>query len=329
MPNALLEQAVALPEANDLPQQALAWKTLSSVRYDLGEYEPAIKLVSPHSIFTGRRMMFIGKESCLATCPPCMRRLGKTPTRLRQPERHSRTPRKERDTAGVVYCLSQLAGLYQQQGDLESALRTFYQGLAWVSEIGYAPLVEAEIQKELGNFYTQIGDSERASHALQRCIELEKGKNDPISLEARGLLAAAMQHQGKLHAAVAEDTAAIEIARSLALKQDEAGLLLKRASVELALHHPSPAQMDIKAAWSARNGSGVAAVGGRNGGRVGETRCYRSIREEGGDRVSQSIATGRKRGVNAKSNLLPWLDWRKRRERGATGRGGDFDRERP
>src|SRR5207247_1629568 len=40
--NALLEQAVVLPPADDVPQQALAWKTLSSVRYDLGKYQPAI-----------------------------------------------------------------------------------------------------------------------------------------------------------------------------------------------------------------------------------------------------------------------------------------------
>jgi tetratricopeptide (TPR) repeat protein len=32
-----------LPPADDAAQQALAWKTLSSVRYDLGEYQPAIK----------------------------------------------------------------------------------------------------------------------------------------------------------------------------------------------------------------------------------------------------------------------------------------------
>ena len=36
----LLERAVALPPTDDAPEQALAWKTLSTVRYDLGEYQP-------------------------------------------------------------------------------------------------------------------------------------------------------------------------------------------------------------------------------------------------------------------------------------------------
>jgi CHAT domain-containing protein/tetratricopeptide (TPR) repeat protein len=246
--SALLEQAVALPAANDAPQQALAWKTLSSVRYDLGEYEPAIKAGLTALDLYRKTNDVYWQGIVLGNLSSVYAEIGKNADALATAQDALKDAQDEQDTAGVVYCLSQLAGLYQQQGDLESALRTFYQGLAWVSEIGYAPLVEAEIQKNLGNFYTQIGDSERASYALQRCIELEKGKNDPISLEARGLLAAAMQRQGNLHAAVAEDTAAIEIARSLALKQDEAGLLLKRASVHLALHHPSPAQMDIKAA---------------------------------------------------------------------------------
>lgn len=246
--NALLEQAVALPTANDAPQQALAWKTLSSVRYDLGEYEPAIQAGLTALDLYRKTNDVYWQGVVLGNLSSVYAEIGKNADALATAQEALKDAQEERDTAGVVYCLSQLAGLYQQQGDLESALRTFYQGLAWVSEIGYAPLVEAEIQKDIGDFYTQIGDSEQASQALQRCIELEKGKNDPISLEARGLLAAAMQRQGKLRAAVAEDTAAIEIARNLALKQDEAGLLLKRASVQLALRHPSLAQIDIKAA---------------------------------------------------------------------------------
>ncbi len=245
---ALLEQAVALPPANDAAQQALAWKTLSSARYDLGEYQPAIKAGLAALDLYRQTGDLYWQGVVLGNLSSVYGEIGQNADALATAQEALKDAQDQHDAAGVVYCLSQLAGLYQQQGDLESALRTFYQGLAWVSEIGYAPLVEAEIQKDLGDFYTQIGDWEQASHALQRCIELEQGKNDPVSLEARGLLAAAMQHRGKPGEAVAEDTAAIEIARSLALKQDEAGLLLNRASVQLALHHPSPAQMDITAA---------------------------------------------------------------------------------
>ena len=95
----------------------------------------------------------------------------------------------EHDPAGVVYCLSQLADLYLQQGDLEGAFRTFQQGLGWVKDVDYAPLVEAEIQKDLGLFYAQIGDWNQATQALNRCVELEgKQKRSRVAGGAGGPL---------------------------------------------------------------------------------------------------------------------------------------------
>ena len=177
-----------------------------------------------------------------------MRRSANTRRLSQRPSEALSDAEQEHDPAGVVYCLSQLAELYRQQGDLEAAFRTFQQGLAWVKEVDYAPLVEAEIQKDLGLFYAQIGAWDKATEALNRCVELEGTQNDPVSLEARGALATVMQHQGKLSSAVAQDTNAIEIARALTLKQEEAELLLKRASVQLALKKQVLAEADIAAA---------------------------------------------------------------------------------
>jgi tetratricopeptide (TPR) repeat protein len=139
--------------------------------------------------------------------------------------------KQERDAAGVVFCLSQLAELYRQQGDLESALRTFRNGLAWIGQIDYAPLVKAEIQKDLGTFYAQLGDLEQSTQTLRRCLELEGPRSDPVSLDARGVLATVMLHQGRLKEAIAENTQAIQIARTFELKHQEIELLLKRATV--------------------------------------------------------------------------------------------------
>lgn len=243
--NALLEDAVALPPAGDAPQQALAWKTLSSVRYDLGEYQQAIAAGEAALLLYRQTGDVYWQGIVLGNLASVYSELGRNAEAVAAGSQALQDAEAEHDIAGVVYCLSQLADLYQQQGDLENALRTFHQGLAWVADIHYAPLVEAEIQKDLGGFYAQIGDWIQASQALRRCLEIEKGQSDPVSLEARGLLATVMQHQGKLRDAINEDTAAIAMAHRLALKQDEAHLLLKRSLLYLALHRQSQAVADI------------------------------------------------------------------------------------
>jgi CHAT domain-containing protein len=96
--------------------------------------------------------------------------------------------------------------------------------------------------------YAQIGDWPKADVALHRCIELAGTQNDPLSLEARGLLASVMQRQGKALEGIAEETAAIELARRSSLKHEEAELLLKRASIQQALGHQTLAESDVKAA---------------------------------------------------------------------------------
>jgi CHAT domain-containing protein/Flp pilus assembly protein TadD len=244
----LLEQAVALPPANDVAQQALAWKTLSTVRYDLGEYQPAIKAsMTSLDLYRSTGDLY-WQGIVLGNLSSDYEELGQADDALAAAKEALRDAEQERDPAGVVYCLAEVANLYRQQGDLEGALHTFHEGLELVGHVDYAPLVEAEIQKDLGHFYAQIGDWEQASLALQRCVELEGKQNDPVSLEARGILADVMQHQGRLRDAVAQDTTAIEVARALALKHEESALLLKRASAQMLLKRPAEAKADIEAA---------------------------------------------------------------------------------
>ena len=244
----LLEQAVALPPAEDTAQQALSWKTLSTVRYDLGEYVSAIKASMTSLDLYRTTGDFYWQGIVLGNLASDYEELGQADEALTAAKEALQDAEQEHDPAGVVYCLAQLANLYRQQGDLEGALHAFHEGLEWVSHVNYAPLVEAEIQKDLGHFYAQIGDWDQASQALERCLELEGKQSDPVSLEARGLLADVMQHQSRLHDAVAQNTAAIEAARSLSLKHEESALLLKRASAELLLKRPAEATADIEAA---------------------------------------------------------------------------------
>src|SRR5882757_4571157 len=178
----LLEQATTLPPAGDVAQQALAWKTLSTVRYDLGDYQPAIKasMTSLDLYRTTGDLYWQG--IVLGNLASNYEELGQADEALTAAKEALYDAEQERDPAGVVYCLAEVANLYRQQGNLEGALHTFHEGLEWVGQVDYAPLVEAEIQKDLGLFYAQIGDWQQASQALQRCIELEGKQNDPVSL---------------------------------------------------------------------------------------------------------------------------------------------------
>lgn len=154
---ALLEAAIGLPSSGDAPQLALAWKTLSSVRYDLGEYQPAISAVRKALGLYQQTGDVYWQGVVLGNLTSVYSEIGQNANALTAGQQALEDAESQQDFAGVVYCLSQLVDLYQQQGDLESALRTFNQGLAWVSTIGYAPLVEAEIEKDLGGFYAQTG----------------------------------------------------------------------------------------------------------------------------------------------------------------------------
>ncbi|HUB28971.1 MAG TPA: CHAT domain-containing protein [Terracidiphilus sp.] len=245
---ALLQQATALPPADDDAFQALAWKTLSTARYDLGDFHGAIQ-ASDRAIelyrATGDRYW---QGIVLGNLSSVYSELGQPRDAVATAKEALADAKLEDDPAGVVYCLGQLASLYSLQGDLQAAFRTYHEGLSWVSEISYAPLVEAEIQKDLGIFSIQVSDWDEAYRALTRAIEIEAHRDDPVSLESRGGLAEVLQHQGKFDPAIEEDSKAIAIAHTLKLKQDEAELLLKRAGIQLKRNCANCAEADIQAA---------------------------------------------------------------------------------
>jgi CHAT domain-containing protein len=244
----LLDQAVALPPAGDEPQQALAWKTLATVRYDLGQYLAAIQ-ANANALNLYRTTGDVYWQGIvLGNLSSNYAELGQGDKALTAAKEALNDAEQEHDAAGVVYCLAQVAELSRQQGDLEGALRAFHEAIDFTGRIAYAPLVEAEIQRDLGAFYAQIGDWDQSRLALERCLELESKLNDPVSLDARGILAEVLQHQGHLQEAITQDTAAIDAARALSLKHEEAELLLKRASAELLAQQRSEALTDIDAA---------------------------------------------------------------------------------
>ncbi len=243
---ALLERAVALPSAGDVAQQGapLAWKTLSTVRYDLGEYLSAIQagMTSLHLYRDTGDLYWQG--IVLGNLSSVYAELGQADEALSTAKEALHDAEQEHDAAGVVYCLAQVADLYSQQGDLDGALHTFHEGLDWVGHIDYAPLVEAEIQKDLGLFYAQIGEcgpghtSTQPFPRARRQAERSRLARSPWDA-GQGVVAAirescATPSRGTLPQLTRPARAG--------LKHEESALLLKRASVQPLAEAPHRSQ---------------------------------------------------------------------------------------
>src|ERR1700761_5275145 len=244
----VLDQAAALPPADDVAIQALTWKTLSTARYDLGDFTGAIE--------AGNRALGLYRETgdrywqgiVLGNLSSDYSELGQPLDALSTAQEALDDAKLEHDPAGVGYCLSELAELYGLQGGRQAAFRTYHEGLSWISQISYAPLIEAEIRKDLGVFSIQVNDWDEAYRALTRAIEIEGDREDPVSLESRGGLAEVLQQQGKFNLAIAADDKAIAIAHSLKLKTNEDHLLLQRAAIQIERNHAPEAAADIQSA---------------------------------------------------------------------------------
>ena len=255
-----LEQAIALEDHQDTAQQALAWKTMSTVLYDLGSYVAAID--------AGRRSLALYRVTgdvywqgiVLGNLSADYAEMGESAEALAAGREALQDSEQVKDSAGVVFSLSQLAGIYQRQGDFESAFQTFRQGLNWVQSIKYAPLVEAEIRNDMGLFFAELGDWPQAKEALERCLELSGNNDDPVTLEAHGVLSLVQEHSGQRKAALASDTAAIASARKLSLKREEAQILLRRASLEIKAKQQADAESDIALARTLASSLGAPTL---------------------------------------------------------------------
>jgi tetratricopeptide (TPR) repeat protein len=245
---ALLLEATALPPSGDAAQQALAYKTLSSVEADLSEYDAAIAAAG-HALDLYRtngdvywQGIVLGNVSSVYT------ELGQYGDAIRTAQEALADAKSEKDAAGVVYCLAQLANTYRLQGDFEGAFRDFREGLRWVDQISYSPLVEAEIRGQMGTYYANLGQWQEAADAFTRCLRLEGARDDPTALEARGTLAVVLQQQHKLPSAETAYSLAIETATRLRLPREQRMLLLQRAEARASLGNEAGALSDIAAA---------------------------------------------------------------------------------
>ncbi len=257
----LLLEAAALPAAPaDTASRALTLKSLSSAEVMLGHYSAAIEAGEQALALYRVTGDLYWQGIVLGNLASVYAETGDIARGAQALREGLADAEATQDGAGVVYCLSQLAAIDRQRGDFESAFQSFRDALAWVDHIGYAPLIEAEIEKELGLFDTQLGMWSEADTELHRSLAHLNGIENTTSLEAREALARGLAERRRYaQAARAYDEAAL-IADRLKLRREQLLLLLGRAAVLAMEGRSAPSQADLDHAAAIADDLGSPAL---------------------------------------------------------------------
>jgi CHAT domain-containing protein len=241
----VLERAAALPDADDAAVEALLYKTLSSCEYFLGNL--------PQSVADGEHSLALYRRTgdrywqgiVLGNLIAGYGEQGRNQDAAAAAREALTDAEQTQDTAGVVFCLTELANLYRKEGSLQQAFQSFREAQKWAQDMRYAPLVQAEIEIALGQFYMELGLWEEAQQQLEHCLR-HASPNSASALEARGLLARTVDRRGDITASLREYDSAIGAARRLELAPEETGLLLERSGTLLRAHRASAALEDAR-----------------------------------------------------------------------------------
>ncbi len=239
----LLQNLAVAAAGDDLATQGLVYKTLSSCEYYLGDIAPATS--------DGERALDLYRQTgdrywqgvVLSNLIAIMAEQGRD-TEAAAAAREALTDAEEtQDPAGVVFSLTELAGLYRQQGELQSAFQSFQEAQAWAEDIRYAPLVQAQVEESLGRFYMELGMWVEAEEQLKLSLS-HTPIDSPTALQARGLLARASEQSGHFASAIREYDRALADAVKLHLPTEEATLLIGRSTTQLLAHRTDAAIKD-------------------------------------------------------------------------------------
>jgi CHAT domain-containing protein len=245
---ALLREAAALRAAEDLPQQALTAKTASSAEMFLGNYDAAIA--------EGERALALYRQTgdqywqgiVLENLISDYDAVGE-PGKASEAAREALDDAKSvHDFAGIAFTLSQLAAVDRERGDLQGAFRSFRDAMVWGERIHYAPLVQADLEKELGALDADLGMWDEAEEQFRSCLAHIGEPETPTSLEARGLLARILGQRGQLYKSIREYDLAIPLAAKLQAPREEVLLLLGRSAARAAAGDKSAAAKDVEQA---------------------------------------------------------------------------------
>ncbi|WP_052200874.1 CHAT domain-containing tetratricopeptide repeat protein [Terriglobus sp. TAA 43] len=241
---ALLQQALTLPDASDIAVQALVWKTLEADEYFLGNLQASIEDSEKALELYRKNSDVYWQGIVLGNLVSLYGEAGRADDAVAAGQEALADSEKTEDPAGVVFTLSELGTLYREQGRFEEAFYAFRRAMAWGESIHYAPLIEAEIEKDFGGFYLDLGMNSEAETQLRLCLS-HASPDSQVALDARGMLASVLERNGKPQDALREYTSAIAVAQKLELKPEEASLLLRRSATYLHIDQRTAAQNDV------------------------------------------------------------------------------------
>lgn len=255
----LLLRAAALPLDRDEATLALTYKTLSTVDNFLGDL-PAAAISAEQSLAFYRKTGDVYWQGIvLGNLISTYGDMGREAEAIAAGREALSDAEQTQDMAGVVFCLTELASLYREQGEYQRAFQAFRDALVWGENIHYAPDVEAEIEKELGVFYADMGLWEEAQAQLQLCLQ-HATADGPTSLGARGVLARVLEKNGNSGASLREYQTAISIAGKLQLQPEETMLRLEHSFALLRAGNIAAARADTSAAGKLAETLGIPAL---------------------------------------------------------------------
>ncbi|MGH9448777.1 MAG: hypothetical protein ACRD3O_24130, partial [Terriglobia bacterium] len=161
----------------DLAGQALAWKTLGSARYYLGDY--------PGSRDAGKRALALYRSTgdeywqgiVLGNLAYQDKETGDTDEGLVEASSALKIAQAIGDGYGIDFDLETLATLHLERGEMESAFEFYQRALDALQKQPYPDEADA-VWNGLGELYTQLHDAGRAREALQNALYFSAKAHD-------------------------------------------------------------------------------------------------------------------------------------------------------
>jgi CHAT domain-containing protein/tetratricopeptide (TPR) repeat protein len=232
----------------DLQGQGLAWKTLSSAEYFLGDYPAAIQ--------AAEKAISLYKETgddywqgiLLGNLAYTYRETGDTGSALESSEKALAIARRLQDKYGVAFNLEALATVHLARGELERSFELYYEALD-ATRLQPYPAVEAAIWSGLGDLYSQLNDEKRAEECFQKALPLTESASDTAGmLKVQSSLGELYLLQNRPKEALVTLRKGLEQAEKLGLVREQSILLTGVARGEAALGNSIPARSNFQAA---------------------------------------------------------------------------------
>lgn len=171
------KESASLPQDNDLPSQALAWKTLSSAYYYVADYRLSVEAAQKALAIYRQTDDSYWQGITLGNLAYMYREIGRTEEALVAAQQALDTALSLKDWFGVAFNQEALATIHLSRGELEQAFEIYHNALDTVHEHPY-PAEEAATWNGLGELSLQVDDFDGAENAFRKALDVSHKAND-------------------------------------------------------------------------------------------------------------------------------------------------------